>query len=173
LKTREKIEEAMDGVLFIDEAYSLARGGPGDFGQEAIDTLTPAMARLQGRLVVVAAGYPAPMEEFLARNKSLRSRFTERLWFPDYSAPELAEILVAMARAEPPAYRFTPAARDKAEVVLGRRKAARSNDFGNGREARTLLVEIERRLAGRTIDLPADTDRSVLTTFEAEDVPDA
>ena len=94
-KTNAVIERAREGVLFIDEAYSLARGEPGgrDFGQEAIDAMVQAMENLRGKLVVIAAGYPGPMEQFLLSNPGLPSRFTERVEFPDYSESELAEIL--------------------------------------------------------------------------------
>ncbi|EIV94356.1 AAA family ATPase [Frankia sp. QA3] len=169
LRTEERIAEAVDGVLFIDEAYSLARGGENDFGQEAIDTLTPAMERLRGRLVVVAAGYPAPMANFLARNEGLASRFTERVRFPDYALPELAEILDRMAAGQ--GYTVSPGARAAAGAWFARQKADHPLDFGNGRTVRNLLGVLEAALADRTLALPDDTDRAILTTFLAEDVP--
>ena len=101
LKTTERIEEAMDGVLFIDEAYALSRSDSGiDFGHEAIDTLVPEMENRRGRLCVIAAGYPADMERFLTANPGLASRFGGRVEFPDYSGRELVTILAGMAAKE-------------------------------------------------------------------------
>ncbi len=169
LKTDERIQEAIDGILFIDEAYSLARGGAHDFGQEAIDTLTPAMENLRGRFVVIAAGYPSVMEEFLARNEGLRSRFTERVEFPDYTVEELTEILARMSVST--GYVLTEPARDRAAGWFRIQKAAHPDNFGNGRAVRGLLDRMETRLAERTLVLPDDADRSVFTTFLPDDVP--
>ncbi|SBW29071.1 AAA+ family ATPase [Candidatus Protofrankia californiensis] len=169
LKTEERLQEALDGVLFIDEAYSLARGGENDFGQETIDTLIPAMENLRGRLVVIAAGYPAAMSVFLARNEGLSSRFTERVEFPDYTVEELTEILRRMASAA--GYTLSPPVQARAADWLRASRAARPDDFGNGRVVRGLLERMEARLAERTLDLPDGVDRGELTTFLPGDVP--
>ncbi len=170
LKTTECIDEAADGVLFIDEAYSLSRGDDGrDFGQEAIDTLNQEMENRRGRLCVIAAGYPDPMQRFLAANPGLASRFTVRVEFPDYSGPELLDILRAMAAHEE--YRLTPEAEVKALAWFEARRAADPGGFGNGRAARGLLGEMEARLSDRvaTTDVADDDELSI---FTAEDVPD-
>ncbi|WP_250285215.1 AAA family ATPase [Frankia sp. CiP1_Cm_nod2] len=168
-RTEERIQEALDGVLFIDEAYSLARGGENDFGQEAVDTLVPAMENLRGRLVVIAAGYPAAMDAFLARNEGLSSRFTERVEFPGYTVEELAEILRRMASDA--GYTLSPAAGARASGWLRAARSARLDDFGNGRAVRTLLDRMEARLAERTLSLPDGAGRDALTTFLPDDVP--
>jgi len=169
IKTGERIADALDGVLFIDEAYSLSRTGDSrDFGQEAIDTLNQDMENLRGRLVVIAAGYPRQMDEFLVSNPGLESRFTVRVDFPDYSDSELLEILLAMATKDE--YVIAPAARDRALTWFAAQRAARLDAFGNGRAARGLLAEMEARLGAR---VAADQDADDLSTFQAQDVPNA
>ncbi|MBT2207800.1 AAA family ATPase [Actinomadura sp. NEAU-AAG7] len=167
-RTREKVREAMDGVLFIDEAYALARGDDGrDFGREALDTITQEMENLRGRITVIAAGYPDEMRTFLAANTGLRSRFTVRVEFPDYAPEELVRILEKMAGAE--GYRVPDATRARALAWLAAERRAHPGDFGNARAVRErLLPAMEVRLAARTADAPdADVD-----TFLPEDVPD-
>ena len=97
-RTREYIQKAMGGVLFIDEAYSLARGGEKDFGKEAIDTLVKAMEDHKDEFVVILAGYRAEMEFFLASNPGLRSRFPIHMEFPDYTCDELLQIAALHVR---------------------------------------------------------------------------
>ena len=173
-KTTERVEESLDGVLFIDEAYSLSAasaGGSGnDFGKEAIDTLVQQMENLRGRIAVIAAGYPAPMEEFLATNPGLASRFTVRVEFPDYSGAELLEILLSMAAREE--YQLTQAAEKKALAWFEAAWRAKPGSFGNGRAARGLLELMEARLGARMSAAP-EADDDELSTFREEDVPDA
>jgi SpoVK/Ycf46/Vps4 family AAA+-type ATPase len=169
IKTGERIADALDGVLFVDEAYSLSRGGDSrDFGQEAIDTLNQDMENLRGRLTVIAAGYPRQMTEFLTANPGLASRFTVQVDFPDYSDAELLDILLAMAAQEE--YVLTPGARDRALAWFAAQRAARLDAFGNGRAARGLLAEMEARLGARTAADPVADD---LSTFLPQDVPHA
>lgn len=170
LKTGERIEEATDGVLFIDEAYSLSRVGDGqDFGLEAIDTLNQEMENRRGRLCVIAAGYPRPMSGFLAANPGLASRFTVSVEFPGYSAGELLAILRAMAASDD--YHLAAGAEAKAQAWFETRRAAAPDSFGNARAARSLLAEMESRLSERTAD--AADGSPELSIFTAEDVPDA
>ncbi|MFJ8630207.1 AAA family ATPase [Streptomyces sp. NPDC093568] len=170
LKTKKAIQTALDGVLFIDEAYSLSRGEHGgDFGREAIDTLTREMEDLRGRLVVVAAGYAGPMEGFLAQNPGLRSRFTERVMFPHYSGAELVEILRRMALDRDPRYELPDAVAGRARSWLDRQRIAHPEDFGNGRTVRVLLDRMEARMARRLTD---DMSVGRPSAFAPEDVPD-
>ena len=169
LKTMERIDEAMDGVLFIDEAYSLSRSDSGnDFGQEVIDTLVPEMENRRGRLCVIAAGYPADMERFLSANPGLKSRFTEHVEFPDYDASELVTILTTMASRE--GFALDPGAVARAQIWFETRRARDGVDFGNARTARGLLGEMRRRLAERTLEF--EDGSPDLDIFTAEDVPD-
>ena len=94
MKTKERINEAIGGVLFIDEAYTLARGGENDYGQEAIDTILEAMTDRMGEFAVIIAGYPNEIEMLLAKNPGFKSRFLERITIADYTTKELAEIFV-------------------------------------------------------------------------------
>jgi SpoVK/Ycf46/Vps4 family AAA+-type ATPase len=171
IKTTERIEEALDGVLFIDEAYTLSAGRDGtDFGREAIDALNQQMENLRGRIAVIAAGYPAPMADFLDANPGLASRFTVQVDFPNYSGPELLQILEAMAAGE--GYQFTAEARARCLAWFEVQRAVRPDSFGNGRAARGLLETLEASLGKRTLLLD-DADEETLSLFTAEDVPDA
>ena len=165
--TREAVRAALDGVLFVDEAYSLARHDGDAYGTEAVDILTREMEQYRGRLVVVAAGYGDAMEVFLDRNKGLRSRFTERVEFPAYQPGELLEILRRGAARE--RFRLSPAAEARAAAWLAGAQRAEGTDFGNARAVRTLLERIEARV-GRRDPEPA-ADGTLLVT--GEDVPDA
>lgn len=137
LKTRERIAQALDGVLFIDEAYALASSDSrGDsFGQEAIETLLKAMEDQRDRLVVIVAGYPEQMQQFLASNPGLPSRFGKTIHFDSYNPEELVEILHSMARQD--GLRVDPDADGELQAYFAR--AQRRPDFGNARTARTLL----------------------------------
>ena len=138
VKTDRVIRRALDGVLFVDEAYALSRDGIGvDFGDEAIEALLKRMEDHRHRLVVIVAGYPRLMRSFLESNPGLRSRFSREIDFPDYSTDELVEILRRFA-AE-----FEYALGDGAdETVRGILAGAeRRESFGNARFARTLFEQ--------------------------------
>ena len=98
IKTQEKIDEAIGGVLFIDEAYTLVKEQSNDFGQEAIDTLLKAMEDNRRNLIVIVAGYTNEMNKFIESNPGLKSRFNKYIEFPDYSLCELEQIFTNMCK---------------------------------------------------------------------------
>jgi SpoVK/Ycf46/Vps4 family AAA+-type ATPase len=146
-RTRDAFERARGGVLFIDEAYALARGDgrPDDFGREAVDTLVKLMEDHRDEVVVIAAGYPEEMAGFLASNAGLASRFPRRIEFEDFDAEEMIEIL--RKQAADAGYRITAAA---TALVLGHLRALPSTaGLGNARYPRRLLTTMITRQAGR------------------------
>ena len=160
IKTDRVIRRALDGVLFIDEAYSLAPEGEGrlDFGPEAIEVLLKRMEDHRHRLVVIVAGYPRLMESFLLSNPGLRSRFAREITFPDYSVDALQTIFHQMLR----------------RILAGLHAG---EDSGNARFARTLF---EQSLNRQALRLTRDADRSVdaldradVTTLTADDIAEA
>ncbi|HET9022210.1 MAG TPA: AAA family ATPase [Ornithinibacter sp.] len=136
-KTADVVASAAGGVLFIDEAYSLTGIGPsGDqYGQESVDTLVKEMEDRRDDLVVIVAGYPAPMAAFIAANPGLASRFRTTIEFEDYTDDELVAILEHLAGGAD--YELEPAAVERFREVLGR--TPRGSSFGNGRFARNAL----------------------------------
>jgi SpoVK/Ycf46/Vps4 family AAA+-type ATPase len=173
IKTTERIKEALDGVLFIDEAYALARQSANDFGQEAIDTLVKAIEDYRNRLVVIVAGYPGPLNDFLISNPGLSSRFASRITFADYSAGELLQILSNLAASE--GYILPEEAKQKVSRYLETLRLTEIH-FGNGRAARNLFGEMKMLLARRLMQSHAQAsqtmDKETLVTFSMEDVPD-
>ena len=153
LKTREVLKKAQGGVLFIDEAYSLARGGEKDFGKESIDCLVRAMEDQRGQLLLILAGYPAEMEWFLAQNPGLRSRFPIRVDFPDYTPYELLAIAESMWRSRQ--YELTIEARGYLRHILHSDPWFAGGDEGNARAVRNL---VERSLRCQALRLIKRTD---------------
>jgi SpoVK/Ycf46/Vps4 family AAA+-type ATPase len=171
IKTIERIKEALDGVLFIDEAYALARQSINDFGQEAIDTLVKAIEDHRDRLVVIVAGYPGPMEDFLQSNPGLNSRFASRIPFTNYLNDELGQILVNLAISE--GYVLPDEVKQKASQYLETLRRTEIN-FGNGRAVRNLFGEMKMLLARRLMAQPdalQTLDKVTFVTFSLEDVP--
>ena len=140
-KTKEKIEEALGGVLFIDEAYTLSKpGSEKDFGQEAIDTLLKEMEDHRDSLMVIVAGYTEEMREFINSNPGLKSRFKKFLHFEDYTAPQLSEIFYKIAEADE--YTVDSDAKDLLSQYFDKLYRTRSTNFGNGRDVRNLYQDV-------------------------------
>lgn len=168
-KTAEVVASAVGGVLFIDEAYSLTAGdlGADQYGREAVDTLVKEMEDRRDDLVVIVAGYPEPMEDFIAANPGLASRFRTTIAFEDYTDDELTDILTGLAEGAD--YELTPNALDEFKVILASTRRDRS--FGNGRFARNMLEAAIGRHAWRLRDVTAPTTEQ-LRQIQAEDLTD-
>jgi SpoVK/Ycf46/Vps4 family AAA+-type ATPase len=163
-KTLDKCHEALDGILFIDEAYTLAAASPSsnDFGKEAIDTLLKFMEDNRDRLVVIVAGYPDEMRRFIDSNPGLASRFTTTIEFPPYSREELCEILHRMAARQH--FILPEHFADAVGPWIGSRIA--SSDWGNARSIRTLLEKARQAQAVRIAKDPS----ADLSRIEVEDL---
>ena len=166
LKTKEVVKRALDGVLFIDEAYALFGEGK-DFGAEATSTLLKLMEDYRDRLIVIVAGYPGPMSTFLNSNPGLKSRFNKFFHFEDYTAPELLAIFQDMLqRAD---YQPSEAAVSEAQRVFERLWSARDEHFGNARLVRNLFERVQQQQANRLAAVVEPT-RDDLITIELADI---
>jgi SpoVK/Ycf46/Vps4 family AAA+-type ATPase len=174
LKTKEKIQIALDGVLFIDEAYALERGSEYDYGREAIEELVKAMEDYRERLVVVAAGYRNEMLQFLNSNPGLASRFGEPVEFEDLSLDELWELMIKKIEEEH--YRCEEGFQEKVLSYIEWMKLRDGEKFGNGRSVRELFEKIKTKAAGRILNLIKEKGKTptseLFSTLCKEDVPD-
>ncbi|MCG0277818.1 MAG: AAA family ATPase [Thermanaeromonas sp.] len=166
-KTREQMRKALGGILFIDEAYSLARGGERDFGREAIDVLVKGMEDHRDNLILILAGYKEEMEYFLETNPGLRSRFPIHIDFPDYSVPELMSIAELMFQERQ--YYLTVEARVELERILRREAIFGHRYNGNARLVRNIVEKAMRKQAVRLLD-KAHLTREELMTITKEDL---
>ena len=158
LKTAKKIEEAKGGILFIDEAYSLARRDD-TFGQEAIDTILKAMEDNREDFIVIVAGYTGPMENFINSNPGLKSRFNKYIEFPDYSIDELMGIFDMNCKKYD--YEAKDDVRDQIRAMIVQRKLASRENFANAREVRNLFEEIITNQARRVAAMESPTQEDM------------
>jgi type IV secretory pathway TraG/TraD family ATPase VirD4 len=165
----KKVKETLDGVLFIDEAYTLSpKGNSRDFGSEAIATLLKLMEDNRERLAVIVAGYTEEMEQFIASNPGLKSRFKTVIEFEDFGPEELTRIVMEMFGAHH--YEVPEETAKALFLLMTRLHAERDRHFGNGRTARNVFEACDERMAHRLGDNPT---RAELTTVLPEDIPDA
>lgn len=170
LKTQEVIKSALGGVLFIDEAYSLASGGENDFGREAIETILKAMEDHRDELIVVVAGYDGPMEKFINSNPGLQSRFNKYFYFPDYNGEQLLHIFKGQCKKN--GYALTEEAEAEAKAMFEELYENRGENFGNGRDVRNVFEDTVVRQSNRVAALDAPT-KDDLMQFLPEDLRDA
>jgi hypothetical protein len=164
-KVKDAFAKALGGVLFIDEAYSLAGGGAKDYGAEAIQAIVKLMEDNRDRVAVIAAGYAAEMQTFIDANPGLKSRFKTFIDFPDYSADEMLLILDGLMKSA--GCRMSVGAETAAAALL--KKVPRGPGFGNGRTVRNIFEACIARQAQRLVH--AGMAKTDLAVFEAEDIP--
>lgn len=166
IKTSRAIDEALGGILFIDEAYTLVSGGSSDFGQEAINTLLKRMEDDKDKLIVIVAGYPGEMETFLKSNPGLRSRFRQFIDFPDYKADELMQIFLSIAKSNQ--YTVTEALQRKLAPWLRHLYVTKDETYANARTVDNLFQEI---LSSQSMRIDAaSATREQLSTLDAADL---
>jgi SpoVK/Ycf46/Vps4 family AAA+-type ATPase len=161
----KRFDEARGGILFIDEAYTLARGGENDFGREAIDALVKLMEDRRDDTVVVAAGYPEEMAEFISSNPGLASRFPRTIKFPDYTDDELMEIFEGICER----HRYVLTEQAAASLRAQLADVPRTKGFGNGRYVRNVFEAMVAKQASRVVKIDNPTDEDLIT-FEVSDL---
>lgn len=167
VKTNKIIDTALDGVLFIDEAYTLAQGGSQDYGHEAIATLLKRMEDNRDRLIVVLAGYGSEMKTFIESNPGLRSRFNRYINFPDYTPNELLEIFQSYLDKQQ--YVLSESALTQTANFLTKEVGKGKNDFGNARFVRNLFEKAITQQANRLANIES-CDKDMLKRIEEEDI---
>jgi NAD(P)-dependent dehydrogenase (short-subunit alcohol dehydrogenase family) len=162
-----QFDKADQGILFIDEAYSLVRGGSNDFGKEAVDAIVKNVEDRRDDVVVIMAGYTEEMGELMEANPGLSSRFPKTIYFADYSVDELIQIFKGICAKNE--YELDPPAEAKLRRVI--EAVPRDRHFGNGRLVRNIFEAAVVRQASRLVGLK-DPDTRALSTFTAADIPD-
>ena len=166
-KTNAIINSALDGVLFIDEAYSLIQGGDEDFGREAISTLLKRMEDDRDRLVVILAGYTKEMKSFIDSNSGLQSRFSRYIEFQDYTSDELIQIFDSILKGND--FVITDEAHYRVKELVDDAVLTKDQNFGNARFIRNLFEKIITQQANRLTSEPHITNE-LLSTIELSDV---
>ncbi len=160
LKTQEKIKAAMGGVLFIDEAYALTSNEQDTFGQESVDTILKAMEDHRDDLVVIVAGYTAPMEKFINSNPGLKSRFNKYIEFPDYTTDELEQIFYMNCKKYD--YVVEEEVKHQIRSLIVLRKLQQLENFANAREVRNMFEEIITNQARRVAAMENPTQEDMM-----------
>ncbi len=169
IKVEEVVNSAIDGVLFIDEAYSLSgNDNQKDFGNEAIETLLKRMEDHRKNLVVIVAGYPDEMQEFIQSNPGLQSRFNRYYKFDHYKGIELLDIFKLFARKAD--FILTEDAEEKLLDIFDRLYEKRHKGFGNARVVRNLFEKIIEKQANRIVKIPK-LNKEILMSLTEEDIP--
>ena len=168
IKTQKKIQEAMGGILFIDEAYMLNQKDE-NFGQEAIDTILKAMEDHRDEFIVIVAGYTQLMKEFVESNPGLKSRFNKFFEFPDYTVDELQQIFELQCKKYQ--YKLTEEADKAVREEIIRLESEKGENFANAREVRNLFEKIIANQAARVSALE-EVDEEALSTIILEDLTD-
>lgn len=170
MRVQEVVEEALGGVLFIDEAYTLTVGkGEGDFGQEAVDTLLKSMEDNRSELIVIVAGYTDLMNEFLSSNPGLKSRFSNFINFEDYTDEEMMQILKINLKSQD--YKLSSDAETKVKELFADRVANKPENFANARDVRNFMEHAIAKQATRIVSITnAEDNKDLLSTIEAEDL---
>lgn len=168
IKTNQIIDSALDGVLFIDEAYSLTQGGKGDYGPEAVATLLKRMEDDRDRLVVILAGYTTEIEEFINSNPGLRSRFNRYIHFNDYTADELYDMFCLQMKKNE--YTMNDDVAKYLKQCLESVVANKPKDFGNARFVRNLFEKTVEAQANRLASISSPTKESISEILK-QDIP--
>lgn len=169
LKVDEVVKAALDGVLFIDEAYALSRGGDGrDFGNEAVEALLKRMEDYRNRLVIIVAGYPDEMETFINSNPGLHSRFDRYFTFDHYKPEELLAIFKLFAHKAD--FALSEDAEEKLQFIFEELYEKRSSTFGNARVARNIFGQCIERQVNRIVNI-APLTKEILMMLTEDDVP--
>lgn len=166
IKTKEKIQEAMGGILFIDEAYTLNKSG-NDFGQEAIDTILKAMEDARDKFIVIVAGYPDLMNTFINSNPGLRSRFNKTIYFPDYNSDELYEIF--MKFCDDYDYYISDDAKRDVKFIIEEMERQKESNFANARDIRNYFEKVISNQASRAMN-DKNLSGGAMMTITSEDL---
>lgn len=171
-KTQEKIDEAMGGILFIDEAYTLTHGkGATDFGQEAVDTILKAMEDHRDDFIVIVAGYPDLMEEFIGSNPGLKSRFNQFIEFEDYKPEELYEIFCLLCNDQE--LILADGCEEYLHTYFTNLYNNRSEDYANGRDVRNYFEKVMRARSNRLAEIIDSVSREEYLTIIPIDLEEA
>jgi AAA+ superfamily predicted ATPase len=168
VKVNKVVDSALDGVLFIDEAYALVSDGMNDYGKEAIATLIKRMEDDRDKLVLIIAGYNKEMQDLIETNPGFKSRFNRYIDFKDYSADELLQIYIAQSSKLE--YRISYEAQEKLKELFYKAYSQKDKSFGNGRFVRNIFEKTLEKQANRIASL-GSLNKEVLVTIEAEDIP--